>query len=287
MYRHTKILYTPPDDTKLWRYTDLSQFLWLLSRHSLYFAHLSKFDDHWEGAIPAGSIEGLIRAYTSGAQKHALSGEIPDSATLNPNALKYFKWFLKSLQANYGVSCWHLNDVESVAMWKLYVRGNDGVAIQTTVGRLKACLSHDPRNIFISRVNYLDHETLPMEELISPHALIPIVTKRRSFLHESEVRVILDRRRAKEGEEEELRQKLSGEAISVDISKLIERIVASPDYPGWAIANLQEIVALAGLDVRVETSDLLRRPELPKVPRIGRDDEGEDDDLDLGIPLGQ
>lgn len=65
MYCEKPFLHTPPDDTKLWRYLDLSYFLWLLSRQSLYFADLIEFDDQWEGALPAGSIEGLKRMAAS------------------------------------------------------------------------------------------------------------------------------------------------------------------------------------------------------------------------------
>jgi hypothetical protein len=51
MYVAQKSLITPPDDTKLWRYLDLSQFFWLLSEQSLYFASLTEFKDRWEGAF--------------------------------------------------------------------------------------------------------------------------------------------------------------------------------------------------------------------------------------------
>jgi hypothetical protein len=38
----------------------------------------------------------------------------------------------------YGVNCWHENEVESVAMWKLYTHGKDVVAIQTKLSNLKS-----------------------------------------------------------------------------------------------------------------------------------------------------
>src|ERR1017187_2968717 len=42
------------------------------------------------------------------------------------------------------ISCWHENEGESVAMWKLYVSGREGVAIKTTVGRLERALTAKP-----------------------------------------------------------------------------------------------------------------------------------------------
>jgi Protein of unknown function (DUF2971) len=170
---------------------------------------------------------------------------------------------LRDGQKVYGVNCWHRNDVESVAMWKLYTRGKDGVAIQTTVERIKKCLSQEPRDVYIANVKYLDHEAEPAEEHISGDVLFPLTTKRRSFAHESEVRLILDRRYKIFDMEEgaKLEATFRGEPIQIDPKTLIERIVASPDYPAWAVASLQDIVTAAGLNVQVEKSDLLRLPE--------------------------
>lgn len=158
-------------------------------------------------------------------------------------------------------------------MWKLYTNGKDGVAIQSTVGRLKACLSHEPRNVFIAKVQYLDHHAEPTEESISHDALLPLITKRRSFAHESEVRLLLNRRPYEFVEVPELRRSVSGESVAVDLFGLIERIVASPDYPQWALTSLQAIVAAAGLNIHVEKSDLLRRPELTETSHTGHADE--------------
>jgi hypothetical protein len=278
MYHPHELLSTPPDNKKLWRYLDLSHFLWLLSRQALYFANVDEFGDRWEGALPAGSIEGLKRDLRSLAAQRGFKYLKED---VERKALGQFALALKTLQAQYGVNCWHQNEVESVAMWKLYTQGKDGVAIQTTVGRLKACLSHEPRDIFIARVNYLDHQILPDEDLISPTAVIPIVVKRRSFEHESGVRLILDRQREERpvaasknsgqvfAEAEEFGFS-KGETVAVSVPNLIERIVASPDYPEWARASLQERVTAAGLNVNVEKSDLLTLPDADKIPYIGR-----------------
>jgi hypothetical protein len=58
MHRVHHFLSAPPNDTKVWRYLDLSHFLWLLSRRALYFASVLEFDDLWEGALPTGAIVG-------------------------------------------------------------------------------------------------------------------------------------------------------------------------------------------------------------------------------------
>jgi hypothetical protein len=156
---------TPPDETKLWRYLDLFHFLGLLSQQSLYFANLVEFsDDKWEGALPAGMEEALRFMYR----------DVTLMEEIDPEMLRVFKRSLISLHATYGVNCWHKNQVESVAMWKLYTHGMDGVAIQTTVGRLKTCLSPEPRPVYIAAVKYGHDEH--KEDPLAHDALIPIVT---------------------------------------------------------------------------------------------------------------
>jgi hypothetical protein len=232
---------------------DLSQFLWLLSQKSLYFANLGEFlTDKWEGTIPEATIEGLKRFLQSFAEKR---GEQPPKEDAEREALCSLMSAVKSLQPLYVVNCWHKNDVESVAMWKLYTKGVDGVAIQSTVGRLKNCLSHEHRPVYIARVKY--GHGIHEDGLISPHALMPIITKRRSFEHEAEVRLVLDRY----GSIRPSARESKGETIAVDLSNLIERIVTSPDYPEWAQASLQDRVTEAGLTVKVERSDLLTLPD--------------------------
>ena len=269
MYHVYPMLTTPPDSTKLWRYLDLSHFLWLLSRRSLYFANVRQFDDHWEGALPAGTVAAL--ELLLGISAMGPRG-FPPTGAADPIALSALKSAMKSLQPAYGINCWHKNEVESLAMWHLYTHGKDGVAIQTTVGRLKACLVNEPRHIYIADVIY-GHDGRMEEQDISDDALIPIVTKRRSFAHESEVRLILDSGFEEAGRllaQGEAAGPPTGETVKVDIENLIERIVASPNYPAWSISDLQERVTDAGLKVHVETSDLLKLPETDKIPLILR-----------------
>ena len=42
----------------------------------------------------------------------------------------------KDLVKHVGVSCWHMSTCESAAMWSLYSKTNEGIAIRSTVGRL-------------------------------------------------------------------------------------------------------------------------------------------------------
>jgi hypothetical protein len=121
------MLRTLSDETKLWRYMDLSQFLWLITEKRLYFANPQELSDKWEGAWPASIVTEVEK-----------SPEFIRLVQEGVNA-KYASQVVASLRNNrqggYAVNCWHWNDVESIAMWKLYTSGDDGVAIRGFVDR--------------------------------------------------------------------------------------------------------------------------------------------------------
>jgi hypothetical protein len=84
---------------------------------------------------------------------------------------------------------------------------------------------------------------------------VQLLCKRRSHTHEREVRALfcVPPQDAKTGR---------GIGVPVDLPKLIERIVVSPEYPRWAVPALQDAVTRAGVMLKIEPSDLLRRPDL-------------------------
>lgn len=48
---------------------------------------------------------------------------------------------------------------------------------------------------------------------------------------------------------------------------LIEKIVAAPTYPPWALGSLRSQVQQKGIAVKVETSDLLKLPDPDRMYR--------------------
>lgn len=229
----------PPDDQMVWRYMPLSCFLWMLKECKLYFSRPAQFkDDPYEGTIPF-----------SGAD------QIPEN-------LKAAYGLQRKLAA---ISCWHMNDCESVAMWKLYVKGPDGVAIQSRVGALKRLEERSP--FVVGKVEYINFQTESQRRFVEPlrwlQPYLPIFQKRKSYQHEQEVRVVIlnpcdvpyqtcvpPERRAGD----------TGFPVSIRLTDVMERIVVSAEYPPFAVASLQQDVGAAGLRIGIERSDLLRPP---------------------------
>jgi hypothetical protein len=237
------ILEACPNDAKLWRYLDLSRFLDLVTQKVLYFSRLREFDDKWEGVITQEQAESWFALQTEWGLKNG--GNVEQTS-------KEIKQALIKTNDHFRVSCWHQNEAESVAMWKLYTRGSGGVAIQTTSERLATSLTSEVM-LLRGKVQYIDRARPLNANILFPSFSEQLIAdafrKRLSFRHENEVRLVY------------FDTGLDGGKVSVDTNRLIERIVASPDYPAWAVPSLQAIVEAAGLEVKVETSDLLKPPQ--------------------------
>lgn len=117
MYAHHPELPDPPsNDTVLWRYMDFTKFVSLLEKSALFFCRADLLVDPFEGsispqtppAVPSNLTEGLVRL---------LPLDLREVARLT------------------YVSCWHTGDFESEAMWRLYARERDGIAIKTIFHR--------------------------------------------------------------------------------------------------------------------------------------------------------
>jgi Protein of unknown function (DUF2971) len=194
------------------------------------------------------------------------------------------------------VSCWHENETESVAMWKLYVSGREGVAIKTTVSSLIRHLSVG-RELKLGRVVYRDINDFEHSPDIfsfengrctgSTNILQIerdiIFRKNKGYTHEQEVRAVVydtycgrqailnteqlyNLKALSLGQEPERRP---GVNVEVDISHLIKVIVVSPSFSSWAIKSIQKAVDAAFFPappIEVKRSVLLDKPTIPRNP---------------------
>lgn len=165
----------PNQQASLWRYMGLAAFIAMLSRRSLRLSSVQLFEDKYEGWPPIAAIRGM---------KGFLERHIPAEA---PRLLDTYENFRRGI----FVSCWHQNDVESEAMWRIYSLLQEGIAIRTTVERLHHSLGTDrwPGECYAGLVNYGD--------LAADGAIwLPIFPfiKRLSFRHENEYRLALIKR---------------------------------------------------------------------------------------------
>lgn len=165
--------FAQPDVTsiKVWRYMDLSKFIWLLKERQLYLARLDNFPDPFEGSLTAKTIEGIDLFLRQKGSKSGF-GELSSE-------------YIKQKKATFAC-CWHANEQESEAMWRLYCGNSHGVAIQTTYQQLINSIN-DEGEIYIGCVKYINYEN---EWFPDANVFHPVMHKREAFSHEREVRLV-------------------------------------------------------------------------------------------------
>ncbi|MCC9061530.1 hypothetical protein [Flavobacterium piscisymbiosum] len=227
MYLNNPNITLPDDpDTIVWKYLDLSKFLDLLLSKKLFMSRSDKFEDQYEGTFSEPTFE-----------------EIKKLAADNPEFLDYYKTHREKV----AISSWHINEYESFAMWQIFTQNSEGLAIQSTIGRLqKAVRRENNFNQYIGEVNYIDYkkEYIPFDDLF-----FPFLFKRKSFQYEREVRILTDTSKSD--------IKLNdGIKINVDLKQLIEKIYIHPKSENWYKKLVIELVERLGFGFEIEKSDL-------------------------------
>lgn len=187
---HDNLIAVDPD-IKIWRYMDLEKYESFLHERGLFFCRTDKFSDPFEGSIT--KTEHTFRPRNFGL---GLDGTPVDKARLEPD-LKATSQLHQKLKRSTIVNCWHINAGESDAMWRLYLKDNEGVAIQSSPARLMDAFDKIKETVMPTAIRYLDYEAegwYHPEDYPHPNynLLIPFVHKRREFMHESEFRLMID-----------------------------------------------------------------------------------------------
>lgn len=230
---------SPSDpETKIWRYMSFAKLVSMLDKRTLYFARPDTFNDPHEGYFSGAPIrvtrDDMVRNKETDAQKY-LRGLIAS-----------WGWVGAMARQTCYVNCWHVNDVESDGLWRLY--GGDlsqMVCIQSTYKLLWDCTGPD---VFIGVVKYVDYS----KDDVPPLNLFNLLLhKRRSFEHERELRAIT----TKPGE-----PSVPGVHHSVSLEKLIESVSLPPGASGWYEATVKSVLTKYGLNVPVNRSVLDEEP---------------------------
>ena len=162
----------PPPGSRLWRYMSWQRFQWLVSERRLYMSQLPSFEDKFEGKTPTLVVESMTEAKTE------------DERAVITSNIERLRRFAEAFYPHYYVSCWHLNDVESAAMWGAYTKSPDSVAIRTTIEALRGEL---PSYVDTGLVRYIDYDLQGFAKL---NMFEWVMNKRRHYAEEREVRAV-------------------------------------------------------------------------------------------------
>ena len=229
-----KVILNPPDpDSFIWRYFPLDKFISLITSGQLFFAKASSFEDPFEGDYGKAAKQKIRDKYGDGQY------------------LRDFKTFEFLREYTY-ISCWHENQHESDAMWKLY--GN-AIAVKAKFSSIHKLLDWSEAEIKQSgRVNYIDYDT---EHVNVESSYLPYFFKRLSFAHEREVRFLIQEHRY---DWNEYPPSSPGKLAQLNINSDFEEIVLSPTMESYVANAVERVLQQAGVSITVRQSTLLNRP---------------------------
>ncbi len=107
-----------------------AKYVSLLETSSLWFARGDQFDDDdpFEGSTPYIELE-----------RRRIHSESVDNPAMQMRFFEHEAYMNSQGRQWKFLSCWHMNEGESAAMWRLYSRGNEAIAVQSTYARLRDC----------------------------------------------------------------------------------------------------------------------------------------------------
>lgn len=238
MYTKHPAFNAPPNESKLWRYFDFAKLLSLIVRKELFFASLTllRQEDPLEGYWSRTDFKSQFQ------DAYATEWEVAKAGADQLAKITF-------------VNCWHLNEHESTAMWKLY---GEQFAVQTTFERLIDSFVND--EVFAGTVRYIDFATERIHIPDKSSEFVLAMTKDKSYEHEKEVRIIL----ADHPKKSEIFAQASsaesnfethfntfvenypysgkGVSVAVDVDTLIESIYVSPILPIWYAELLRKLL---------------------------------------------
>jgi hypothetical protein len=251
-------VFTKPDNNNasIWRYMDFTKFVALLDSSALFFSRADLLGDAFEGSYSRANLS--IRPILD-----ARLGLSEDSRKGLEAAAR------REVKSTF-INAWHCSEHEPAAMWRLYLKSDEGIAIRSTFGRLGESFRNAEPQVFIGLVRYVDYDLDPMPE---GNTLAPFVHKRHSFEHERELRAVVQdaeihkqvaRFQAATDLEKALDPSIepppAGITVPVPLDTLIERIYVAPTAPSWFKKLVEKVAKRYAVPADVLQSSLVGKP---------------------------
>ena len=242
----------PPRETVLVKYLDLTKFLSLLYKRSLFFCRLDKLEDQFEGTTAKRNYEWRIDSWKSFRQMGLSKVPLTDDEIVIKVEEQYE--FEKKLKAISCVNCWNKKETESAALWKIYSDFGKGILIKSSVLNIENALQVTPEEIRISAIKYIDYEN---ELMPDGNSTFPLIHKNDAYSYENEVRLIYqiipeigwDYDWTKE-------ENQNGKYIKVDLNLLIDEIIIGPFSPSWLYEMIADLIRKYNIDKPIKKSKL-------------------------------
>jgi hypothetical protein len=232
-------------DTAVWRYLTFAKFVALLEGRAVYFARSDRVDDPWEGSMPRANDQ--LRS--DGAMEFAVT-ELKGVVPLSPQERR--GWFRRTY-----LSCWSLGAGESVALWKSFAPGPDGVVIRSTVQTLATVFGNEAHDVLGGAVSYVDYgwDYIPDIDPVTP-----FYYKRLPFEYEREFRALIQLPKTGRSETETPLPGPVGLTVPVAVDQLIAEVRLSPWAAEWLLPMTKGLARRYEVTARVGPSELIGHP---------------------------
>ena len=249
---HTSPVFNPKKNYQVVKYLDLTKFVSLLQRKSLFFCRLDKLEDHFEGTTAKSNWQ---RRYDFYANQHLLSPKFKklNEEEILKNVEEHFEAERK-MKALKTICCWNISNSESAALWKIYSDFNQGIMLVSKVTSIIEAFKNTDEDINLSEVKYINHS---YDEMPDGNTMFPVIYKHNAYSYEKELRLIHTVKFGNglryDWSKEEIEQ---GKYLNLDLEKLIDEIVLSPYSPKWYIKLIENLCETYGLKTTIMQSEL-------------------------------
>jgi hypothetical protein len=192
----------------VWRYMGFSRFVWLLQRKQLWLARADRLGDPWEIALAGDQLDHVIG-------RHPITPLPP--AGRPETAMERVARIIPAWRQTTFVNCWSASNDESHALWRIYCGPTEGIAIQSTLGKLRDSGAGLP----IYRVEY----ATPGAQRRTPTVIDLVTKKRPMFAYEQEVRLVYV---AESDQDESLDVREHGRCLGWDPESHVDSIRVHP-----------------------------------------------------------
>jgi len=241
MYKEHYSFHTPDKPLTIWRYIDFAKYVDLLLKNQLFFNRSDNFDDPFEGYLKL--------------KDHKDSKDI---LALQEQTKKF-----------YFLNCWHINENQSDAMWKIFLNAKNGIAIKSTIASLIKGLESAKEDIYISKLFYRDFSKVTFTELLFENqneisggrggGLNQFNYKRDSFEHEKELRLYyIDLPIPHAIKDGVPREPLTHKRIDVDLKSIVHEIVVAPFADNWFKELVDEVTKKLDYNFKITKSNLYK-----------------------------
>jgi hypothetical protein len=151
-----------------------------------------------------------------------------------------------------------MSEVESDAMWKLYVKGEQGIAIRSTAHRFDTSISDAERNqVHLGVVRYVDYASDVIPE---GDTVMPFMFKRRHFEYEREFRALIQHLPVREGRLDWSSPPDADIKLSINLDELISVLVVPPGASAAFADTVRSLSRKYGVEKPILRSELDAQP---------------------------